>query len=431
MSDHAASSSLLPPFPARRPSALDTLDETGRREYWAALALRNVRNLSSLDAARLLRHFGSAYAALQDITHWPDAGVSLKKAEHYLDNSWRELARPEWEAAKTLNGHIVLWTDRHYPAHLKEVDAAPALLYANGDLSLLNAPSVAVVGSRKCSQAALDFADLVSEDLSKSGVTVVSGLAFGIDGRAQRSALRGSGRTIAVLAGGVDIPYPATHTELFGKVAASGLIVSEFPPGIKPHPAYFPVRNRIISGLSLGVLVVEALDEKSGSLITARLAAEQGRNVYVPAPDALHGLYAEGTKQLLMDGAFPIYRASDLLADLMPHLKQALSSMPDLIRPSKEKLPEPPAPALPDPTPEPVQSPAHAPRPSSRPAVSEDEGALLDLLQRAPLCPDDLLLAAQEKNADWNAPRMLSTLMMLEVKGLVRRLSDSRYEVRQ
>jgi len=430
MTDHAASSSLPPPFPARRPSALDTLDEAGRREYWAALALRHIRNLSSLDAAKLLRHFGSAYAALQDIAHWPEADVSTKKAEHFRDDSWRELARPEWEAAKKLKGRIVLWPDRHYPPQLKEVDAAPALLYADGDLSLLNAPCVAIVGSRKCSQAAQDFADIIAEDLSKSGVTVVSGLAFGIDGRAQRSALRGSGRTIAVLAGGVDIPYPATHTELFGKVAASGLIVSEFPPGVKPRPGYFPVRNRIISGLSLGVLVVEALDEKSGSLITAKLAAEQGRNVYVPAPDALHGLYAEGTKKLLMDGAFPIYRASDLLADLMPHLKQALSSTPEPVRPAKEKLPEPPAPAMPDPAPDPAQPVQLTPSSSSCPNASDDEAALLDLLQNTQLRPDDLLLAAQEKDAGWNAPRLLSTLMMLEVKGLVRRLSDSRYEVR-
>ena len=429
MPDSLATTAVLPPPAAHCPSALEALDEDGRREYWAALALRWTRDLSSLDAAKLLRHFGSAYAALQNIPHWPDAGVPLRKAAHYRDESWRKKARPEWDSARTLKGRIVLWTDRHYPAQLKEVDAAPALLYAVGDLSLLNAPCVAIVGSRKCSQTAQDFADIIAEDLSKAGVTVVSGLAFGIDGRAQRSALRGTGRTIAVLGGGVDVPYPATHTELFGKVAESGLLVSEFPPGMKPRAGFFPVRNRIISGLSLGVLVVEALSEKSGSLITARLAAEQGRNVYVPAPDALHGLYAEGTKKLLMDGAFPIYRADDLLADLMPHLRQALNAMSSPKRILEKETPVPPASSAPCPA-EPERE--HRPTPSESPLPSpgNDEDALLALLHAAPLCPDDLLLALQEDDGSWNAPRMLSALMMLEVKGQVRRLADSRYEVR-
>ena len=402
-------------------SALAALDEAGRREYWAALALRCTRELNSLEAAKLLRHFGSAYEALQDVRLWPEAGVPLRKAEHFLDDSWRSKARPEWDAAKTLKGRIVLWTDPHFPPHLKDVDAAPALLYAKGDLSLLSAPCVAVVGSRKCSQAAEDFASRIAEDLSRAGVTVVSGLAFGIDGRAQRSALRGSGRTIAVMAGGVDIPYPAHHTELYAKVAANGLIVSEFPPGTKARPGYFPVRNRIVSGLSLGVLVVEAQQVKSGSLITARLAAEQGRNVYVPAPDALHSVYGEGTKQLLMDGAFPIYRADDLLADLFPHLKRSLKSQ--TVLPQKEKPAVSPA-SVP-PAPEETAAPSKRP-----PAMNSDEATLFELLRTAPLCPDDLLLAAQEKDASWNAPRLLSSLMMLEVKGLVRRLSDSRYEAR-
>ena len=418
-----ASAVHLPDFAKAPPSALDALDETGRKEYWAALALRNIQGLSSLDAAKLLRHFGSAYEALQNIPCWPDAGVSLRKAEHFHDESWRKKARPEWDAAKKLKGRIILWTDACYPDQLREVEAAPALLYALGDASLLNAPCVAAVGSRKCSQEALDFASRISKDLSAAGITVVSGLAFGIDGCAQRSALRGSGRTIAVLAGGVDVPYPAAHSELFRKVASSGLIVSEFPPGTKPRPGYFPVRNRIISGLSLGVLVVEALNEKSGSLITARLAAEQGRNVYVPAPDALHGYYAEGTKQLLMDGAFPIYRAEDLMADLFPHLRRALLSMPEPAMPHEEEKRETSAPVATI-----ISERPASPKPL--PGFSDDEALLLSLLQGAPLSPDDILLAAQEKDESWSAPRLLSALMMLEVKGLVRRLSDSRYEVR-
>ena len=170
------------------------------------------------------------------------------------------------------------------------------------------------------------------------------------------------------------------------------------------------------------MLVVEALDENSGSLITARFAAEQGRNVYVPSPNALHGNYAEGTKKLLMDGAFPIYRADDLLADILPHLRQILDTparTPEAITPPAQ------------PTPVKQEMPASPPVPATpAPSANADEATLLELLQASPLCPDDILLAAQEKDGNWTAPRMLSTLMMLEVKGLVRRLADSRYETR-
>ena len=277
---------------------------------------------------------------------------------------------------------------------------------------------------------------------------MVSGMAFGIDGRAHRSALRGPGRTIAVLAGGADVPYPARHTELWHRIAAQGLIVSESAPGTSIHTKAFPRRNRIVSGLSLGVVVVEASSEKSGSLITARLASEQGRTVYVPAPEALHGPYAEGTKKLLMSGAFPVWRAGDILADLFPHLCDALKEMTtsaeppcggaEDLSPASEKR-ETAASGISG-TAIQVSEPAAscaAPGPSefssaaacrSAPSSSDDD-TLLALLGRAPLSPDELLMAVQELDVAWTAPRLLSTLMILEVKRKVRRLSDSRYEV--
>lgn len=426
-------------------TALAMLSEESRREYWSALALRHTEGLGSLSVCALLSYFGSAWEAVQNPYDWDEAGVSGTKVHTFLSEAWRKTARPEWDAARTFHGQIILWTDERYPQCLKELPDAPPLLYTIGDTSLLNAPCVALVGSRNASQAAMDFASSMAESLSLAGVTVVSGMAFGIDGRAQRSALRGPGRTIAVLAGGADVPYPAHHTELWRKIAAHGLIVSEAAPGATAHTKAFPRRNRIVSGLSLGVLVAEASSEKSGSLITARLAVEQGRAVYVPAPDALHGPYAEGTKKLLMEGARPVWQSGDILADLFPHLRHALDVMPKTslpqqnipkeaqtgVQPEHQFSVTPSAPSLPS-TAAPSVSVECVPELLSRPvsSLSPDEEYLLSLLTDAPLSPDELLTAAQEHDGTWTAPRLLSTLMVMEVRKYVRRLSDSRYEVR-
>lgn len=430
-------------------NALALLDDEARREYWSALALRHTAGLGAGRICALLSYFGSAWEAVQNPHDWDEAGISGTMVRAFLSEEWRKTARPEWEAARSFRGQIILWTDERYPQCLKELDDAPALLYAVGDTSLLKAPRVALVGSRNASQAAMDLTASMAEGLSQAGVTVVSGMAFGIDGRAHRSALRGPGRTIAVLAGGADIPYPAHHTELWRKIAAQGLIVSESAPGTAGHAKAFPRRNRIVSGLCLGVLVVEAASEKSGSLITARLAAEQGRTVYVPSPDALHGPYAEGTKKLLMSGAFPVWRAGDILADLFPHLCDALKEMSVQIAPpcmgdelssntDEERMPAAEISEA-DAFPRRVEPVACCVRQDALPvssapsavavSASSDDEILLALLRNGPLSPDELLLAAQKLDAAWAAPRMLSTLMILEVKRRVRRLSDSRYEV--
>ncbi len=440
---------------------LAALDDEGRREYWSSLALRCTPGLGQRSICALLDCFGSAWEAVQNPHDWDDAGVGADKVRAFLSERWRSIARPEWEAARRFPGQIILWTDPRFPQRLKALDDAPSLLYALGDIALLDAPCVAVVGSRKASNAAMDFVSLIAEELSQAGITVVSGMAFGIDARAHRAALHGAGRTIAVLAGGADVPYPTSHTELHGRIREQGLVISECAPGSPAHAKTFPRRNRIVSGLSLGVLMAEAEHEKSGSLITARLAAEQGRPVYVPAPEALRGTYREGTKSLLMQGAMPIWQAGDLMADLFPHLKHALSTMSseerrktleDVTAIGNTAQQAPPCPERTVTCPAPcrpyfkaVPAPADEARPQSRPphTVQErapsparpamplppEEAFLCDLLSAQPLSPDDLLLAAQEQDVMWTAPRLLSTLMIMEVKKLVRRRPDSRYEV--
>ncbi|NHZ45802.1 DNA-processing protein DprA, partial [Nitratidesulfovibrio liaohensis] len=239
--------------------------------------------------------------------------------------AWRDTARQEWDAVRACRCSILLWTDPRYPARLREVSDAPAVLYCRGDASLLANHAVAVVGSRLSSRAGRRVAADIAYSLSAAGVTVVSGLARGIDREAHVAALEEVGSTIGVLGTGIDVVYPPEHAELFARMEATGLLVSEYAPGTLPLPGHFPVRNRIISGFSVGVLVVEAA-ARSGSLITARLALEQGREVYaVPGPATAQ--YTCGCRGLIEQGARPVTTAEDMLADLAPVLGMELAAL--------------------------------------------------------------------------------------------------------
>jgi DNA processing protein len=208
---------------------------------------------------------------------------------------------------------VLAWNDPRFPAGLLMTGDCPPVLWFRGDLAGLDAPAVAVVGSRAASAPALSAAASIGAGLAASGVTVVSGLARGIDSAAHRGALR-HGRTIAVLGSGVDRIYPAEHRDLAAEIADRGLVLSECPPGTAPLPFRFPLRNRIISGLSRAVVVIEA-SEKSGSLITAGCALEQGREVMVVPGNVLSGRN-RGGHALLRDGARLVETAADILTDL-------------------------------------------------------------------------------------------------------------------
>jgi DNA processing protein len=201
-----------------------------------------------------------------------------------------------------------------YPALLAAIADPPACIWTRGDLSVFNRVAVAVIGARAASREGLIAARDIAFDLARSGVVVVSGLARGIDSAAHQGALDGGGQTIAVLGTGIDRVYPAENGELFEAIAASGLLVTEFPLGAAPEDWHFPRRNRIISGLSKAVVVVEA-KEKSGSLITARLAADQGRDV-MAVPGTIVGGRNRGANALLRDGAKLVESAVDILQEL-------------------------------------------------------------------------------------------------------------------
>jgi len=201
-----------------------------------------------------------------------------------------------------------------YPPLLSELHDPPATLFLRGEADAVLAPGVAVVGARSCSAYGAHVARSLARDLASAGLVVVSGLARGLDGEAHRGALEGGGRTVAVLGCGIDRDYPRSHAELARRIVASGAVVSEYPPGVQPAPWRFPARNRIIAGLSLATVVVEAR-ERSGALITADFALELGRDVFAVPGEITSGLSA-GTNDLLRQGAAPLTALRDVLEAL-------------------------------------------------------------------------------------------------------------------
>lgn len=211
--------------------------------------------------------------------------------------------------------HLLTLNDAAYPPLLKEIADPPVLLHAQGDLTLLNGDragkAIGIVGSRRATQQGMANAGNFARALSEAGITIVSGLALGIDAAAHQGGLAGTGSTVAVVGTGIDVVYPPSNAALDGRIRAAGCVLSEFALGTPAHKHNFPIRNRIISGLSRGVLVVEAA-EKSGSLITARLANEQGRDVFA-IPGSIHSALAKGCHRLIRDGARLVETANDIL----------------------------------------------------------------------------------------------------------------------
>ncbi|MDR1777784.1 MAG: DNA-processing protein DprA [Desulfovibrio sp.] len=295
------------------------MDEEARKEFWASLALRHSKWLGARSRARLLKKFGSSFQALQHKRSWVQAGLSQRQIKAVEDESWRTTAQEEWNRAQKLDCGILLWTSNFYPERLRELQDAPVFLYCLGDVSLLRSPVVAIVGSRHATRHGCDVAAYMSSRLAACGIAVVSGMAQGIDAAVHESALRQTGKSIGVLGTGIDKVYPGANEALFALMRKHGLLLSEFPPGASPLAAHFPIRNRIISGLALGVLVVEAAS-RSGSLITARLALEQNRDVFaVPGP-ALSA-HCIGCQDLVRQGARAVFSAEDILRDLADQLR--------------------------------------------------------------------------------------------------------------
>ncbi len=288
-------------------------------EFRACLALRHCPGIGPKTWKRLLTHFGSAREACGRATDWTALRlVDARASAAFREGRHRQAARAEYEAARARGLRAVTLAEPVFPETLREIPDPPILLYHAGDISLLRSPAVALVGARQCSRYGFDAAMRLGRELSRAGVAVVSGLAHGIDRQAHLAGLSEVGGSIAVLGTGLDLVYPDTNLDIWKALATHGLILTEFAPGTHPLPANFPIRNRIISGLSLGVAVIEAAT-RSGSLITARLALEQGREVFA-LPGPVHLPTFEGCHRLIREGALLVQGGQDILEALAPRL---------------------------------------------------------------------------------------------------------------
>src|SRR5437867_4624134 len=296
-------------------------------------------------------------------------------------------------SASKAQDHITIpLGDERYPELLRAIYDPPAVLYCDGSVEPGDRQAVAIVGSRQATPYGLRVTERLASELSGQGCTIVSGFARGIDEAAHRAALAAGGRTIAVLGCGLDVDYPPGHASLRAEIAGSGAALTEFDPGTPPRATNFPRRNRIISGLALGVVVVEAADD-SGSLITARLALEQGREVFaVPGP--IDVPTSQGPHGLLKQGATLVETVDDIVEELLPQLDRPLQT-----------LKTEPIAALPE----------HV-------ELSPSERTVLEVMSREPLHLDDLT-----ERSRLTTPAVAAILLGLELKALVKQLPGQRY----
>jgi DNA processing protein len=360
-------------------------------EWSSWVALRMVRGVGNVIGLGLIQRFGSPAAVMGAKEHAllcagvrPDIAEAIRRFD-----GWKEVERL-LQRLDRIEGRLVTWADESYPEALRHVYDAPLFLYVRGEILPSDAFAVALVGTREPSEYGRQMARSLSAGLVQAGATVVSGLARGIDAEAHAAALQAGGRTVAVLGCGIDVVYPSEHHRLQMHIARHGAVVSEFSPGMQPDAEHFPTRNRIISGMSLGTVVVEAT-EKSGSLITAELAVEQGREVFaVPGPV---GARSRGPHRLLRQGATLVEAAEDVLSELGPRLAVE---------------PPPSAPLAP---------------PSARGSeLSPAESAVLDCLSDTPVHVDPIVA-----RTGLPAQRVLQSLLSLELQGAIVSLPGKRF----
>lgn len=354
------------------------------RQYWVGFNI--VSGIGPARVKLLLKHFGSlrdAWLAPKD--QLQSAGLKGRPLENLLV-ARRELdLSAEMERLDKAGAAVLTWEDTDYPRRLQQIDMPPPVLYVRGSIDEADDLALAVVGTRKVSAYGRQVTyDLVSE-LARHGLTIVSGLARGIDGAAHQAALDAGGRTIAIMASGVDIIYPSEHRKLAEQIMQHGAIVSDYPLGTKPEAGNFPPRNRIISGLAMGVLVTEA-GIKSGALITSNYALEQGGRDVFAVPGNITARSSNGTNKLIQDGAHAVTSAQDIMEVLN------LTSTIDYVE-ARESLP-----------------------------ADEVERALLEQMADGPLHVDEL-----GHRCGLAIDKVSSTLTMMELKGMVRQVDNMTY----
>jgi len=290
------------------------------------LILNAVRGLGNARIRKLLDQFGSAVKilSLSEGDLMAERVIPAKVIKNILHFSQDLFLKSEYNLIGKRNARVVTYLDEQYPESLREIADAPVVLYVKGDLSCVNPLSLAIVGSRKASFYGMSISEKFGRTLAEHGITVISGLARGIDAAAHIGALKANGTTIAIVGCGLSNIYPLENKDLLERIAQSGAIVSEFPMQTMPMSYNFPRRNRIISGLSMGVIVVEA-GIRSGALITADFALEQGREVYA-VPGKIDHAAAQGVNGLIKQGAKLITSVDDILQDMWPQIQPKINN---------------------------------------------------------------------------------------------------------
>lgn len=353
------------------------------KRYWIGFNL--IKGIGAVRLQALIKHFGDLEIAWKaapiDLAR---AGLNRKVIERIVQARQSVDLEKLWAKIESQGIKIFTWEDETYPQRLKEIDQPPPVLYIRGEYLPDDLFAVAIVGTRRVTAYGRQITEELGGYLASNGITMVSGLARGVDAIAHQTALKAGGRTIGVLGSGVDRIYPPEHRGLAEKMMESGAIVSDYAPGTPPDASNFPPRNRIISGLSLAVVVIEA-GETSGALITAEFAAEQGREVFA-VPGSILAPQSKGTNKLIQNGALPLLSVNDLM--------QALN----LTRMGEHK--------------------------AARKIIPSDEteARLLTVLSAEPLHVDEI-----RKQTELPIEKVSATLALMELKGMVRQVGGMNY----
>jgi len=354
--------------------------------YW--ITFNRVSGIGPVSFKSLLEYYDNDLEAAwrADTKELAQAGLTQKTIENVVKLRTTSTPQRELEKLEKLRIRVITWKDNNYPPLLREIDDSPPVLYTYGKLTEADQFALAVVGTRNSTTYGRQVTERIVTDLAKGQVTIVSGLALGIDTIAHTAALDAGGRTIAVLASGLDIIYPPTNRSLARRIVESGqgALITEYPLGVKPDGGNFPARNRIISGLSLGVLVTEA-PPQSGSLITAGFALKQGRDVF-GIPGSILSSKSSGVNKLIQEGAKPVMEVTDILEALnlfmVPQQLEMQAVLPD----------------------------------------NDEERVLLKLISHEPCHIDELI-----RESGLPTTTVSSTLTMMELKGMVKQVGGMQY----
>ena len=369
-----------------------------RERHFAWLVLKRVPGIGDVLYRRLIEKFGSPHAVLAatEAELFAIEGIRHQAVRAIRGSVDMTPIEKEFDRLEQNGVHVVTIHDRGYPERLKQIHDPPPLLFLKGELLPEDHQSIAIVGSRHCSEYGRTVAHQISQDLALRGFTIISGLARGIDAAAHEGALKAGGRTLGILGCGVDVTYPPEHDRLKETISRQGAIISEFSMGTAPEPKNFPKRNRIIGGMSLGVIVVEA-SQQSGALITAACALEQGREVFaVPGP--VGSKTSVGTHRLIKQGAKLVESVEDVLEELQGSIGTSMLRVP-------------------------VTSTSAGPVRSLH--LDPEEGEIYHLLSHEPQHIDALTVQARISTS-----KIAGLLLQLELKGAVKQLAGHRYVIK-